>query len=146
MKLNDLTTLLGFRLSLLLCFGLCFFATKVQAQTDPDHPNILLIIADDLGVDVFNGYHQNNLMATIPTLDSLRNVGIKFESTWATPQCAPSRAAIMSGKYGINNDVMKAPGNLDTIHTSIFKELSAQTNNLYSGAVIGKWHISQPND
>ena len=111
------------------------------------HPNILLVIADDLGVDHSNGYHEPQVRPTTPTLDSLRSVGITFENAFATPLCAPTRAAIMSGKYGVANGVTRLMVGLDTSNTSIFKELANQTNSAYADAVIGKWHLSpQPID
>ncbi|MEM9936626.1 MAG: sulfatase-like hydrolase/transferase, partial [Bacteroidota bacterium] len=118
----------------------------LKSQTDPDQPNILLIISDDLGVDATNGYMQNAQMPTTPTLDSLRDAGIMFTNAWSTPICAPTRATIMSGKYGVKTGVLGVPGNLSLEHSSIFKELDNQTNNSYTHAVIGKWHLSSPID
>ncbi len=115
-------------------------------QTDPNHPNILLIIADDLGVDALKGYQDNPIQPNTPVLDNLRANGLTFDNAWSAPACTPTRAAIMSGKFGIKNGVRGVPGNLDTIHTSIFKELENQTGGIYADAVIGKWHISQPID
>lgn len=109
-------------------------------------PNILLIIADDLGVDVMNGYQQNDRMPVTPNLDALRESGITFTNTWAAPQCTPTRASIMSGKYGIKTGVMKPPGNLDLTHQSLFSKIAEDTNDAYATAVIGKWHISNPVD
>ena len=109
-------------------------------------PNILLIIADDLGVDYTNGYHQGGRMPNTPTLDSLRSVGITFENVFAAPKCTPSRAAILSGKYGVKTGVIDTPGNLDLTHTSLLTELANQTNNRYADVVIGKWHLSNPAD
>ena len=120
-------------------------APSLHAQRD-SLPNILLIIADDLGVDLSHGYHQGALMPTTPVLDSLRSVGITFEHVWSAPSCTPTRAAIMSGKYGTKTGVMRAPGHLDTSHISVFRALAQQSNKAYAGAVIGKWHISQPSD
>ena len=118
------------------------FIINISAQTDPEYPNIILVIADDLGVDVSNGYHQGNLMPTTPTLDSLRSIGLTFDNVISAPKCTPTRAGIMSGKYGVKTGVIGTPGNLDLSDPSIFKRLSEQTNNKYSNAVIGKWHIS----
>lgn len=109
-------------------------------------PNILLVIADDLGVDYSNGYHDGNLMPTTPTLDSLRATGITFENAFAAPKCTPTRAAIMSGKYGVKTGVLGTPGHLDTAHTSIFKAVESETNGQYADAVIGKWHLAAPED
>ena len=106
------------------------------------NPNIILIIADDLGIDVLNGYQDNDRKPITPVLDSLRTNGLKFTNTWAAPQCTPTRAAIMSGKYGIKTGVMRPPGNLDLVHESLFKRINEETNGLYAGAVIGKWHIA----
>lgn len=122
------------------------FIPSSQAQTDPNHPNILLIIADDLGVDVSNGFQQNAVMPVTPVLDSLRSVGLSFKQVWAASKCSPTRAAIMSGQYGFFNGVLGTPGNLDTTQVSIFRELATQTNNTYADAVIGKWHLSAPVD
>jgi len=110
------------------------------AQSPP--PNILLIITDDHGVDATNGYHQSNVLPQTPTFDSLRAQGITFENVFATPKCTPSRASIMSGKYGIKSGVVGVPANLDTTNISIFKALANQTNNQYKDAAIGKWHSS----
>lgn len=117
-----------------------FIPQQIFAQDDP--PNILLIIADDIGVDVLNGYHDPNLLPSTPTLDSLRSVGLTFNNVFASPKCTPTRANILSGKYGIKTGVMGTPGNLSLDHTSIFKALENETNNEYADAVFGKWHVS----
>lgn len=123
-------------LFILISFGL----TKAQTQ-----PNILFIIADDLGNDALEGFGIDvSDFPNTPNLNALKEDGISYMNTWATPQCTPTRASIMSGKYGIKTGVMRAPGNLDLEHKSIFNLINETTSNLYSSAVIGKWHISQP--
>lgn len=124
---------------LLLCFLQCSLAQDQQ-------PNILIIIADDMGVDVTPGFQTNANMPTTPVLTQLQADGLAFTNTWATPQCTPSRASILSGKYGIKTGVMRPPGNLDLVHESIFTRLNAATNDTYATAVIGKWHVSNPVD
>ena len=124
---------------LILTFPLTILSQK-------NNSNVLLIIADDLGIDVTNGYQQNGRLPTTPNLDSLRENGLTFTNTWSAPQCTPTRASIMSGKYGIKTGVMKPPGNLDLDHQSLFSKITETTNGEYAGAVIGKWHISNPID
>lgn len=110
-----------------------------------DHPNILLIIADDMGIDIMNGYQESQRMPTTPVLDSLRANGITYLNTWSSPICTPTRASIMSGKYGVKTGVLGVPGNLDeNEHTSLFNRLTELTGDTYASAVIGKWHISNP--
>ncbi len=107
-------------------------------------PNILLIIADDMGIDVTNGYQQNPVMPTTPHLDALRANDITYMNAWSSPTCTPTRASIMSGKYGVKTGVMSVPDNLDLTHTSLFKRLRDLNADTYAQAVIGKWHISNP--
>lgn len=109
-----------------------------QAQT----PNILLIIADDLGRDALNSFGQSTLMPNTPTLDSLRAIGISFDNVWGTPMCTSTRASMMSGLHGNKTGVQGTPGDLDTIHTSVLKRITQSQNADYAKSVIGKWHIS----
>ena len=130
--------------------GTCFLILliTISSITFSQTPNILLILADDVGLDYINGYHFNNasLVPVTPTLDSLRNTGITFDNAYATPKCTPSRSTIMSGKHGSKTGVMGSPGELQTTDKSIFTAIEEITNNAYADAVIGKWHISHPVD
>ena len=85
--------------------------------------NVLLIIADDLGLDALKGYNMQGMKPNTPHIDSLRNSGLSFTNAWSSPVCTPTRAGMMSGKYGIKTGVLKAPGHLDTSHTSLAKAL-----------------------
>lgn len=118
----------------LFLFSICF----AQQQT----PNVLVIIADDMGIDVMAGFGIEGEKPVTPILDSLRGSGVTFTNCWATPQCSPTRAAIMSGKYGIKTGVMRPPGPLDPANTSIFNQIRNNTTLDYSMAAIGKWHIA----
>ncbi len=126
---------------LLLLVISIFSTTSSSAQTDPTKPNILLIIADDLGADATPGFATNPQMPNTPHLDALRASGVSFTNAWASTKCAPTRAAIMTGKFGNKSGVMDIPANLSPDHSSVFDELSTLTSDAYSSAVIGKWHI-----
>ena len=108
-------------------------------------PNILIIIADDLGVDAINGYNLGSFKPNTPHLDSIRNNGLTFANAWSSPVCTPMRAGMMSGMYGSKNGVKTVPGNLDTSYTSLLKAIKI-ANPIYTTAVTGKWHISKPNN
>jgi arylsulfatase A-like enzyme len=123
-----------------------FILSFSQAITQQSTPNILLIIADDLGIDAIEGFGLDTETPNTPNLDMLRANGLSFVNTWATPQCTPTRAAIMSGKHGIKTGVMRPPGNLDLVHESIFDHINENSESDYATAVIGKWHISNPVD
>jgi arylsulfatase A-like enzyme len=120
------------------------------AQNEPS-PNIVLIIADDLGWDVFGNYPgTNGSKANTPTLDSLTQNGITFMNFWSNPICAPTRAAILTGKYGFRTGVGGAQtpqtATLSNSETVIQKYISDNTSNAYSSAVIGKWHVSSSSE
>lgn len=104
-------------------------------------PNILLIIADDMGLDATPGYDIGNLKPNMPTLQSLMNSGIKFNNFWSNPTCSPTRATILTGKYGFRTGVTTVGDVLPTSETSIQSLLDSQ-NSGYNHAVIGKWHLS----
>jgi arylsulfatase A-like enzyme len=107
-----------------------------------ERPNILFIIADDLGVDALNGYDIGTILPNTPNIDKLRETGLTFTNVWACPACAPTRAALLTGKYGVNSGINTVPGILDIDQKSIFKELNELTNNAYASCVVGKWHNS----
>ncbi len=117
------------------------FHITTQAQTNPDRPNIMVIIADDLGLDPLQGYLEGGIKANTPNLNQLAERGITFTNAWTPPQCAPTRAAMISGKIGAKTGVIEVPGELTTDHSSIFNELRTRTNDAYANAVLGKWQI-----
>lgn len=65
-------------------------------------PNIILILADDLGFNDISFYAKDKSSATLitPHIDALAGQGVSFTNAYAaSPTCAPSRAAIMTGRY-----------------------------------------------
>jgi arylsulfatase B len=106
-------------------------------------PNIIFIIADDMGWDAFGSYTGiTSTKAKTPTLDSLAKNGLSFTNFWTNPECSPTRAAMLTGKYGFRTSI-GAPGDvLSSSETLIQKYINTKTSNAYATAVIGKWHVS----
>lgn len=119
-------------------------------NTQNTAPNILLIIADDMGLDATPGYDIGSIKPHMPTLQSLTNSGIKFTNLWSNPTCSPTRATILTGKYGFKTGVLAVNDVLSTSETSLQSYIDTNTNTPYNHAVIGKWHLSNnathPND
>ena len=107
-------------------------------------PNVLLIIADDMGKDATPNYPEGSIKPNMPNLQSIIQSGITFDNSWVAPLCAPTRAAILSGKYGYNNGVLdvQASSRISDDEYTIHQYLDDQTNEKYTHAVIGKWHLS----
>ncbi len=79
-------------ISLLLCL------VSVNAQKKNNPPNIIVILADDLGWADLSSY--GSTFYETPQLDQLAKTGIKFSNAYSTsPVCSPTRASLMTGKY-----------------------------------------------
>lgn len=112
-------------------------------DTDTDAPpNILLIIADDMGKDATAGFSEGSLKPSTPNLDKLKEEGLVFNKLWVNPTCSPTRAAIITGKYGYRTDVKWANDELSSSETILQQYISEASSNTYQTAVIGKWHLS----
>ncbi|TYA71969.1 sulfatase-like hydrolase/transferase [Seonamhaeicola marinus] len=124
--------------------------TTNDTPIEQSEPNILLIIADDFGLDACPGYNLGTEKPSMPNLINLMNNGLKFNNVWSNPTCSPTRAGILTGKHGFKNGVVRAGQVLSTSETSIQQFLDTNTNSAYSHAVVGKWHLartdSHPND
>src|SRR5579863_582670 len=71
---------------------------KQQIKTMVDQPNIILIVADDLGYSDLHSY--GNLAIHTPNIDGLGIYGVRFTNAYVTsPICSPSRMGIMTGRY-----------------------------------------------
>ena len=125
----------------ILKINFVLFILTFTCFSQQQSPNILLIIADDMGIDSTPGFGINEDLPVTPTLDSFREKGLSFTNCWAAPQCSPTRAAIMSGKFGIKTGVMRPPLILETSHTSLFTKIKEHSITDYSMGLIGKWHI-----
>ncbi len=109
-------------------------------------PNILLIIADDLGLDASAQYSLGNDLPVTPNLDALASDGIVFDNAWATPVCTTTRGTIITGLHGVNSGVDTVPDTLDTSIMTLQRHLSNDANSAdYQSAVVGKWHIGGMN-
>lgn len=83
-------------------------AAVLGAQERP--PNVLLLIGDDMGVDTLSLYGISSDTALTPTLDGLAEQGVVFEQFWTQPACTPTRAEMLTGRYGFRTGVMRQIG------------------------------------
>lgn len=136
------------QLFLLTILILVFSCSKDNDSIIPsasNQPNILLIIADDLGKDAINGYQEGSIKPNTPNIDAIRNNGLLFSDFWVNPTCTPTRGAILTGKYGYRTGVKGVGDVLNSSETVIQKYINDNTNGAYVTAVIGKWHLSGNN-
>jgi arylsulfatase A-like enzyme len=108
-------------------------------------PNLIVIMADDLS-SVHMGLYGNREAPT-PNLNRLAREGAWFRTCWATPICSPSRAQIMTGRFGTRtgwyHNGMKPKGPLASKHLTIGEVFR---DNGYATAVVGKWQVPGTQD
>lgn len=106
-------------------------------------PNILLIIADDLGKDAISGYSEGSIKPITPHIDSLRQTGLTFNNFWVYPTCTPTRSSIITGKYGYRTGVREVGDVLDNSENILHHYIKSESDNNYATALIGKWHLAE---
>ena len=72
-------------------------ATPPASTSNNRPPNIIFILADDLGLDCVSSYGADQLKT--PNIDALAAGGTRFEYSYSTPLCGPSRSEILTGRY-----------------------------------------------
>jgi arylsulfatase A-like enzyme len=128
--------------------AVAFTTGTTEAAPEVDtRPNVIVIIADDLGwADV--GFHGNTEIAT-PSLDRLAAEGMELNRFYTTPICTPTRAALMTGRdpmrMGVAYGVIQAWDNHGVNPEEHFMPQSFLAAG-YQTAMVGKWHLghSQP--
>lgn len=100
-----------------------------------DRPNIVLIMADDLGYECL-GCDGSTSYST-PNLDHLADQGVAFEHCYSTPLCTPSRVQIMSGKYNFRNYHDFGYMHADEV---TFGNILHDAG--YATAIAGKWQLN----
>ena len=129
------------RLGSLLFFSLSWlFLLGLTTTAAASKPNIVLIMADDLGWQDL-GYHGSEIET--PHIDSLAESGLVLERFYVQPICSPTRAAVMTGKsaarLGLYQPISKLdPGGLPLEETLMPEFLSAGG---YQALMVGKWHL-----
>lgn len=138
-----------------LLFAFLTCGTALQTGWAAQPPNILFILADDLGTTPVGVY--GNTYYQTPNIDGLARDGMRFTDAYAScPVCSPTRGALMTGKYPARTHVTDfIPGStfpwarlkqpdwqkfLPLSEVTIAEELSARG---YVTALFGKWHLAK---
>jgi arylsulfatase A-like enzyme len=124
-----------YRLATLLSLAIAVAAAADHGKK----PNILLIVADDLGWgDV--GWHGG--FAKTPNLDKLVKAGVELDQHYVQPVCTPTRTALLSGRYpGRFGPHALAPSNLRAMPLGTVTLASALKSMGYYTCQSGKWHL-----
>lgn len=139
-------------LGLLAVSGLVLLSAMAQAGAK--QPNILFILADNLGYGELGSYGGGATRgAATPRIDSLAKDGLRFTNMNMETQCTPSRSSLLTGRFSIRSGTYAVPfggvpEGLTQWEQTIAESLSAAG---YATALYGKWHLGShagrlPND
>lgn len=109
------------------------------AQARAARPNVILILADDLGYETIGA--NGGTSYPTPVLDRLAATGVRFEHCYAQPLCTPTRVQLMTGASNVRNYINF--GRMDPALTT-FGNLFKQAG--YATAVVGKWQLGADRD
>ncbi|MDA9764145.1 sulfatase-like hydrolase/transferase [Opitutales bacterium] len=127
------------------------FSEVEETVTPSGRQNVLLLIADDFGVDSCPLYNLNESasLPPMPVFESLAAKGVRFTRAYSAPGCSPTRAAIITGRYGYRSGVGDiiagdVTAELDTPEFTL-PEAIASVDSGYGLAAFGKWHLGGNN-
>src|SRR5687767_10437913 len=137
-----------------LVLGLCAAAGVAEAAR-PDRPNVIFILADDLGYTDVASYGSKYYET--PNIDKLESQGVRFTNGYTCgPNCQPTRAALMTGQYGPRTGVYTVGGtdrfdtsrrplvpveNVTQLPLEKVTVAEALKNAGYATELSGEWHL-----
>ncbi|MCB9898763.1 MAG: sulfatase-like hydrolase/transferase [Planctomycetes bacterium] len=122
---------------------LCLLFAALLPRPAAAAQNVLVIVADDLGVDRVAAYGEHPDPGHTPRLDQLASEGVLFRNCWSNPVCTTTRASILSGRYALRTGVGGGPPTyldppwLKNEEVTIAEALPPT----YAKWALGKWHL-----
>ncbi|WP_281614815.1 arylsulfatase [Flammeovirga sp. SubArs3] len=116
-----------------------FSTLYVNAFSYAQQPNVILIVTDDQGYGDL-GAHGNKEIHT-PNIDHLYGESVHLTNFHVSPTCAPTRAAIMTGKYANSVGVWHTVMGRSLLYENEVTMADIFSHNNYKTAMFGKWHL-----
>lgn len=119
----------------------------VRGAAEPPR-NVLVLLGDDIGADQLQALNPRLRQSSTPVLDGLASQGLLFERAYANPVCSPTRAALLSGRYGrrtgVGTGVHVGSDEPDLRPSELLLPamLAASPSATWDSSFIGKWHVT----
>jgi arylsulfatase B len=121
--------------------ALCYAGLATSAGAGDTQPNIVIILADDLG-NADLGYRGSDIKT--PNIDKLAAGGVRLEDFYGMPVCTPARAELMTGRYAMRyglETLVIFPSHTYGLATDERTLSQALKDAGYDTAMVGKWHL-----
>lgn len=116
---------------------LSFLSLGLLASAQQKKPNIVFVLADDLGIDGVSAYGAD--LFKTPSIDKLAKTGMRFSNAYALPLCGPSRAMILTGRYPFRTGAVNQDQTGEMTPTSEIMMPQILKTAGYVTSMIGKW-------
>lgn len=125
-----------------LCLAILLCAMTSIGATP--RPNVLLILADDLGIECLSSYGGTSHQT--PNLDRFAKEGMRFTHCFSNPFCSPSRGQLLTGRYPFQNGLRVVLHSKQQEDLYLRPEQPSFVRQLkqhgYATQLVGKWHVS----
>ncbi|MBL9191288.1 MAG: arylsulfatase [Opitutaceae bacterium] len=128
----------------LFLIGVALCVVSVQAFAAGKPPNIILIITDDQGYGDVSA-HGNPILQT-PQLDRLHAASVRFTDFQVSPTCAPTRAALLTGRHEFKNGITHTILERERLAPGAVTLAEVLRSAGYATGIFGKWHLGDEPD
>jgi arylsulfatase A len=121
--------------------AVAFFLALISDAQSADKPNVIVILADDLGYGDLSCYGADDIAT--PNIDQMAAEGARFTSFYVSPVCSPTRAALMTGSHSTRVGIggVMFPRNNHGLNPDEITLPELLRDQGYATAIIGKWHL-----
>ncbi|MEM0995013.1 MAG: arylsulfatase [Bacteroidota bacterium] len=117
----------------------CLMLFQLNTTAAQVQPNVILVLTDDQGIGDL-GCHGNPWLKT-PNIDAFYETAVRLNDFHVSPLCTPTRSAIMTGRYPINNGTWATYKGRDMLAEKAVTMADVFQQNGYTTAMFGKWHL-----
>ena len=121
-----------------------WFGISIATTAAPVRPNIIIVMPDDIGYGDF-ACHGNQIIQT-PSIDALARESVRFTDFHVSPTCAPTRAALMTGRHEFKSGVTHTINERERLTLQAITLSQVLRSAGYATGVFGKWHLGDEPD
>ncbi len=129
---------------LILVVSLFTISCSISKTENTRKPNIILVITDDQGYADLSCHGSPDVLT--PHLDKLSSQATRFTNFHVSPTCAPTRSAIMSGKYPFKNGITHTILERERMALSSTTVAEVMKSSGYTTGIFGKWHLGDEHE